>query len=162
MKKGVVRDALRLLDYGERERMNCFQCYNVFIMRSDTRNWIALAEYDLETARHMLKTGRNLYVIFLCHLALEKMLKALVTEITQTVPFKTHDLILLLKKGGLELPQDYLEFIGKINSASIPTRYPEDLERALKVYPKSVARDYLKQTTEIVQWLKKQPTLSES
>lgn len=131
-------------------------------MRSDTRNWIALAEYDLETARHMLKTGRNLYVIFLCHLALEKMLKALVTEITQTVPFKTHDLILLVKKSGMELPQDYLEFIGKVNSASIPTRYPEDLERALKVYPKSVTRDYLKQTTEIVQWLKKQPTLSES
>ena len=131
-------------------------------MRSDTRNWIALAEYDLETARHMLKTGRNLYVIFLCHLALEKMLKAAVTEVTQSVPFKAHDLILLVKKGELELPQEYLEFIGKINSASIPTRYPEDLERSLKVYPKPVARDYLKQTTEIVRWLKKQPILTES
>jgi HEPN domain-containing protein len=131
-------------------------------MRSDTRNWIALADYDLETARHMLKTGRNLYVIFLCHLTLKKMLKALATETTQSVPFKTHDLILLVKKGGLELPQECLEFIGKINSASIPTRYPEDLRRALKVYPKSVARDYLKQTTEIIQWLKKQPILSES
>lgn len=131
-------------------------------MRSETRNWIALAEYDLETAHHMLDTGRNLYVIFLCHLALEKMLKAVVTEVTQTVPFKTHDLILLVKKGELVIPRKYLEFIGKINSASIPTRYPEDLERALKVYPKSVARDYLKQTTEIVQWLKKQPILNES
>jgi HEPN domain-containing protein len=50
-------------------------------MREDTINWIALAEYDLETARHMLKTGRFLYVIFLCHLSLEKMLKAHVTEV---------------------------------------------------------------------------------
>jgi len=131
-------------------------------MRSDTRNWIALAEYDMETAHHMLETGRNLYVIFLCHLALEKMLKAVVTEVTQSVPFKTHDLILLVKKGELEFPQKHLEFIGKINSASIPTRYPEDLERALKVYPKPVARDYLKQTAEIVRWLKKQPILTES
>lgn len=131
-------------------------------MRSDTRNWIALADYDLETARYMLKTGRNLYVIFLCHLTLEKMLKALATETTQLVPFKTHDLILLVKKGGLELPQEYLEFIGKINSASIPTRYPEDLERALKVYPKSIAQDYLNQTTEIVRWLRQRQILNES
>lgn len=86
----------------------------------------------------------------------------MVTEITQTIPFKTHDLILLVKKGDLELPQKYLDFIGKINSASIPTRYPEDLERALKAYPKSVARDYLKQTTEIVKWMRKQPILNES
>ena len=33
-------------------------------MRSDTRNWIALAEYDLEMALHMLATGRYLYVVF--------------------------------------------------------------------------------------------------
>ncbi|MFZ5921322.1 MAG: HEPN domain-containing protein [Chloroflexota bacterium] len=33
-------------------------------MRSDTRNWIALADYDLESARHMLETGRYLYVVF--------------------------------------------------------------------------------------------------
>ena len=64
-------------------------------MRKDTANWIALANYDMETARHMLETGRYLYVVFLCHLALEKTLKAHVTEKTQTVPFKTHDLIYL-------------------------------------------------------------------
>jgi HEPN domain-containing protein len=62
-------------------------------MRKDTLNWVALAEYDLETARHMLTTGRYLYVVFLCHLALEKMLKAHVSEITQVFPAKTHDLI---------------------------------------------------------------------
>jgi len=131
-------------------------------MRDDTRNWIALADYDLETTGHMLATGRFLYVVFLCHLALEKMLKAHVTEVTQTIPVKTHDLIYLIKKCGLELPQEHLEFIGKINTASIPTRYPEDLQRTLKDYPESVARLYLKQTTEVLQWLKQHPNLNKS
>jgi HEPN domain-containing protein len=45
-------------------------------VRPDIQNWIDSAEYDLETARHMLKTGRYLYVVFMCHLALEKTLKA--------------------------------------------------------------------------------------
>jgi HEPN domain-containing protein len=125
-------------------------------MRKDTENWIALADYDLETARHMLATGRYLYVVFLCHLALEKMLKAHVTEATQAIPNKTHDLIYLVKKAGLELPEAHLDFVGKINTASIPTRYPDDLQRAMKDYPESVTRNYLKQSEEIIQWLKLQ------
>jgi HEPN domain-containing protein len=129
-------------------------------MRKDTQNWIELAEYDLETARHMLETGRYLYVIFLCHLALEKMLKALVTEETQAIPVKTHDLIYLVKKSNIELPGTFLDFIGKINTASIPTRYPEDLQNALKDYPKPVAREYLRQTQELIEWLKQHPNLS--
>lgn len=122
-------------------------------MRSDTKNWIALAEYDIATAQHMLVTGRYLYVVFLCHLALEKMLKACVTEITQRIPTKTHDLIYLIKKSGLEIPLGMLEFIGKINTASIPTRYPEDLQRALSEYPKPVVANYLAQTEQVIQWL---------
>ncbi len=129
-------------------------------MRKDTANWIALAEYDVETAHHMLATGRYLYVIFLCHLALEKMLKAHVAEVTQSVPIKTHDLIYLVRKCELKMPAQYLDFIGKINTASIPTRYPDDLQRALKEYPKSVAKDYLTQTAELIQWLKQHPNLS--
>lgn len=55
-------------------------------MRADTANWIALSEYDLETARHMLATGRFPSVIFMCHLSLEKMLKAHVTKVMQNIP----------------------------------------------------------------------------
>jgi HEPN domain-containing protein len=130
-------------------------------MRKDRANWIALTDYDLETARHMLATRRYLYVVFLYHLALEKILKAHVAEVTQTLPIKTHDLIYLVKRIGLELPQASLELIGKINTASIPTRYPDDLQRSLKEFPEPVASDYLKRTTELVEWLKQHPNLSE-
>jgi HEPN domain-containing protein len=66
-------------------------------VRQDTENWVALAEYDMKTARRRFATGRHLYVIFLCHLSLEKMLKAHVTEVTQGIAAKTHDLIYLVK-----------------------------------------------------------------
>lgn len=131
-------------------------------MRKDTANWIALTDYDLETARHMLATGRYLYVVFLCHLALEKILKAHTAEATQELPIKTHDLIYLVKKSGLQVSQPHLDFIGKINTASIPTRYPDDLQRSLKEYTESVAKEYLTHTTELVQWLKQHPNLSGS
>ncbi|MFN8456036.1 MAG: HEPN domain-containing protein [Anaerolineae bacterium] len=128
-------------------------------MRSDTQNWIETAEYDLETARYMLATGRYLYVVFMCHLALEKILKAHVTEVTQAIPPRSHDLIFLIRRSNLALPQLYLDFVGKINNASIPTRYPDDLQQAIRDYPENVAREYLTQTREVIQWLKQHQNL---
>lgn len=52
-----------------------------------------------------------------------------------------------------------LEFLGKINNASVPTRYPEDLQRMLTQYPESVVRDYLEETEEVLKWLRQHPNL---
>ena len=72
-------------------------------MRRDTKNWLASADYDIETANHMLATGRYLYVIFMCHLALEKTLKAIAAEAQQKTPPKTHDLLYLVNLGSVNL-----------------------------------------------------------
>ena len=39
--------------------------------------WLDLADYDLETAKAMLNSGRFLYVGFMCHQTIEKALKAM-------------------------------------------------------------------------------------
>ena len=46
------------------------------MMKKEVKNWLDSAKYDLETAEHMFNTGRYVYTIFMCHLALEKILKA--------------------------------------------------------------------------------------
>ena len=51
----------------------------------------------------MLATGRYLYVIFMCHLALEKTLKAIAAEAQQKTPPKTHDLLYLVNLGSVNL-----------------------------------------------------------
>ncbi|RMG95389.1 MAG: HEPN domain-containing protein [Chloroflexi bacterium] len=69
-------------------------------------------------------------------------------------------MIFLLRKAELtEIPEKHLEFIGKINNVSIPTRYPDDLQRAIQIYSKPVAEEHLSQTKEILQWLQKHPNL---
>jgi HEPN domain-containing protein len=88
------------------------------------------------------------------------MLKAHLCEVTQAISKRTHDLIFLVKAGKLEdIPSSHLDFIGKINNASILTRYPDDLQIAVKEYPKEVAVKYLKQTQDVLEWLKKHPHL---
>lgn len=61
-------------------------------MKNEVKNWLDSSFYDLETAEHMYNTGRYIYTVFMCHLALEKLLKARVQEITGETPPKTHDL----------------------------------------------------------------------
>ncbi len=130
-------------------------------MDKETKNWIDMADYDIVTAKQMLKTGRYVYVIFMCHLAIEKSLKAIVYEETNKLPPKTHDLIYLLSIGNIKLAGDLLDFIGIINNAAIVTRYPEDLSKLVSNYPKEIAKRYLDKTLEVVKCIKQDPRLKE-
>lgn len=128
-------------------------------MRKDAENYPLSSEYDLQTAEHMLETGRFVYVIFMCHLTIEKMLKAVAAETTDKAPPKTHNLIYLLKLGDITFPEDFFEFITKINNASIVTRYPEDFQKLIEAYPEDISREFLKKTKEITGWLKQSERL---
>lgn len=130
-------------------------------MRKDTKSFKDSAEYDLQTAETMLSSGRYIYVIFMCHLSIEKMLKAIVAEVTKKAPPKTHNLIYLIKLAGIHLPQELFDFVTKINNASIVTRYPEDFSKLLEVYPKDVTEEYLAQTKEVIKCLKEDKRLKE-
>jgi len=72
------------------------------------KNWLDSARYDLETAEHMYRTGRYIYTIFFCHLALEKVMKARIQEVSGELPPKTHSLRHLANLTGLEIPQDMI------------------------------------------------------
>ncbi len=131
-------------------------------MLKATENWLTQVDYDLATAEHMLSAGRYIYVIFMSHLALEKTLKALVTEETRKLPPRTHNLIDLAQRARLVLSQERRDFIGKINSASVVTRYPDDLSQMVSQYPATVARDYLENTKELIAWVRQDPRLQPS
>lgn len=141
----------------ERLAFTAFICYHLFMnIRPETANWLRGSDYDLESARQMLLSKRYLYVVFLCHLALEKMLKALVSEAAEAPAPRSHDLIYLVKRSGIVPDSGRMQFIGLLNNASTATRYPEDMERAINDYPVDVAEDYLRKTEDVISWLKKQ------
>ena len=128
-------------------------------MNKETKNWLKMVKYDTTTARQMFKTGRYVYVIFICHLAIEKALKAIVCEEINKLPPKTHDLIYLINLSQVKLPDDLLDFAGMINNAGVVTRYPEDLSKLVSSYPKQVAKEYLDKTIEVIRCIKKDTRL---
>ena len=111
-------------------------------------------EYDLKTVSTLLKDRKYIYVVFMCHLAIEKALKAVLSEMFKELPPYTHNLNRLIELGNIKLPHKHQDFINKINLQSVPTRYPEDFKKLSKEFNKKIAEDYLKQTRGVITWLK--------
>lgn len=123
-------------------------------MKQATSNWIISAEYDLKTAMTLFNNKRYIYVVFMCHLALEKTLKAILTEMLNELPPYTHNLNRLIEMANIELPGEYQVFIDELNLQSVPTRYPEDFKKISKEFNRKIAGDYLRQTKRTMRWLK--------
>ncbi|MDP2604374.1 MAG: HEPN domain-containing protein [Deltaproteobacteria bacterium] len=118
-----------------------------------TEEWLRQANYDMDTADYMFRGGRYMYAVFMCHLSLEKALKGRYAEKLGKEPPKTHNLLYLLEKMKLTLPEDLFDFISTLNRVSVPTRYPDDLQRILKDYDKKKTKEVLDQSKQVLQWL---------
>lgn len=124
-------------------------------MKKEVKNWLNSAQYDLETAEHMFNTKRYIYTVFMCHLALEKVLKARVEEVTGKTPPKTHDLGYLSGLGGLSPDKKTETYLAELSNLSVITRYPQDFQRMLKDFTKERVKAILTETREVFQWIKK-------
>lgn len=118
------------------------------------QEWKRQSDYDLETARHMFKSGRYIYCVFMCHLTIEKILKAHYYKTINEPPPKIHNLIYFIEKCELTLPQEIYDFIFTLNRVSIPTRYPESLKNLLRSFNKQVTKEIFTSTKNAQKWLK--------
>ena len=124
-------------------------------MDEQVKYWIELADYDLDTARVMLNTGRYLYVGFMCHQVVEKMLKAYYAATTGEIPPFTHNIELLARKSGLDcdFSQDQLDFVRQLEPLNVQSRYPTDRELLIQSLTETKCRRIFDQTTEIHKWI---------
>lgn len=124
-------------------------------MNRIVRNWAATANYDLRTADAMYKAGRYLYVVFMCHLAIEKMLKAILAQrYPEDAPPKIHNLINLAQRTEITLPENLKDFFQRIDNVSVVTRYPEDLRTLSREFNQNTAKQILTDTKRMIKWLK--------
>ncbi len=106
----------------------------------------------------MYSTGRWLYVGFMCHQVIEKMLKAYWCETQDDMPPYTHNHKRLAVGCGLydKMSGDYKHFIEVITTYNIEARYPEDKEALSKALNKDTCRNIIDTTKEIQLWIKGQ------
>ena len=91
-------------------------------------------ELDTAAAEDMFAAGRYIYTVFLCHLAVEKALKAFYARKFRKNPPKIHNLNYFCEAAGLVLEKKMEDFIDNLNDLSVPVRYPDELDRLLREY----------------------------
>lgn len=118
--------------------------------------WTELSDYDLETAEVMYSAGRWLYVGFMCHQALEKIIKAYWSgRKTEPAPM-SHNLFNIAQSCGLNalFSENQLDFISEMIPLNIEARYPSYKKNISDSLSEARCRDILKKTKELQQWIK--------
>ncbi|MCF6148980.1 MAG: HEPN domain-containing protein [Candidatus Kuenenia sp.] len=125
-------------------------------MSGKHKEWLKQADYDMDTADAMFSSGRYFYSVFMCHLSIEKALKGLYSHDLKEIPPKTHNLIYLLNKINKRPGMKLEKFVTKLNTASVATRYPDDLDKIQEAYTKDITMEMIKNSKDMLQWIKTQ------
>lgn len=118
--------------------------------------WTDIAEYDLDTAKAMYKTGRWLYVAFMCHQVIEKALKAYWSGTQSDDPPYTHSHKRLADGCGLytQMSDEQKDFLNIVTNYNIEARYPEDKEALSRTLTPLACRQMINETKQLMTWIK--------
>ena len=125
-----------------------------FDVKKTVYYWIEGAEYDLGVANAMLKARKYPYALFMGHLALEKLLKALIVKRTKAhAPF-SHSLPYLLEKSGRRMPGPMKMRLSEFMEFHLEARYPDASRAFYKKCTKGYTEARFKEIKEVFGWIR--------
>jgi len=90
-----------------------------------TNHWISRSEADFGTMNNLLKSKDFHWALFIGHLVIESLLKAIVVKRTgKHAPF-THDLRRLAKLSELTLADEHKKWLDTISTFNLNARYDD-------------------------------------
>ena len=124
-------------------------------MNDKVTYWVEMSDYDFDTAKAMLETKRYLYVAFMCHQTIEKILKAYWSNVLEEPPLKIHNLSRLAEKSGLDkdMSEEQTD-IDELEPLNIEARYPSYKERLMKSLTSDRCKELIEQTDKLRIWIK--------
>lgn len=120
--------------------------------------WLEMAEYDLETADAMFKSGRYIYVAFMCQQSLEKLSKGLYNYYVKDQVPRVHNISFIIDKVLIilneELEETTYQLFDKLSAYYLHGRYPAFKEKISSLIGENEAGVMLKKSKEVFKWLK--------
>jgi len=114
--------------------------------------WRETAQEDWDVGFKLIDAGHTRHGLFFVHLALEKLLKALVCKHTGDIAPRIHNLLRLVELTGIAVTTAQLNTLADMNAFHIEGRYPESMTPPPTAQE---ARAYMAAAEEVYQWLTK-------
>lgn len=118
--------------------------------------WKSSAHKNFAAAKTLLQNKHYDAALFFCHLALEKILKALVVKRTKKPAPYLHHLEKLAHLAGVKLTKEQTEYFRLINTFNIAGRYDDAKLAFFKKCTKEYTENFFQITKNLYVWLKKQ------
>lgn len=117
--------------------------------------WVESAEHDLETSETLFHAKKYDWALFIGHLVIEKLLKAIFVKNNENkIPPKLHNLVRLAELSHIEIDDNKKILLDKINDFNLEVRYPEYKNELYKTCTKEFAEENIRYIKELYQWLK--------
>lgn len=123
--------------------------------KESIRYWRKSAKEDWKVVKHLFEKRDYSYSLFLSHLTIEKILKAIYVDRLNDTPPYTHRLIHLAEKASLELTDEQSELLETITDFNLEARYPDEKFAFKNKCTKSFTENYLKKIEGMRKWLLK-------
>ena len=93
------------------------------------------------------------WALFLSHLVIEKTLKAIYVKKLQKHAVFTHDLLRLASKIGLDISDEYVEWLDEITTFNINARYDNYKQDFYMLCTKEFSELWISRIETLRQWL---------
>jgi HEPN domain-containing protein len=116
--------------------------------------WIEESDRDTAVMRSLFENRHYTWALFVGHLVLEKLLKALyVKNIGLQVP-RIHNLLKIARICGLQMSDEHEDFLLEVTTYNIKTRYPDFKKSFQRKANEEFTMDRIARIEEMQKWLK--------
>jgi len=127
-----------------------------FDKQKTVQYWTESSAYDVETGKSLLEAKKFPYALFFAHLAIEKLLKAIVVERTGEHAPYTHSLILLAHKAQISISEKMYERLAEFMEFHIEARYPDEKKSFYDKCTEEFTQQKFAELEEVYSWLMKE------
>ena len=117
--------------------------------------WTNSSDTDFDTMTDMFKTKHYHWSLFIGHLVIEKLSKALYVKLKQDFPPLIHDIRRIQEKAGVSLTKEQIVVFDTISRFNINARYDDYKQRFYKLCTKEFTIKWINEIKETREWIKK-------
>ena len=119
-------------------------------------HWIESSDRDFKTMKNLYQSKDYSWSLFIGHLVIEKLLKALYIKNKQEHPIPIHDLTRIAAKAGVECSDEILNQLDTITTFNINARYEDVKQNFYLKCTKQFTKTWIDQITDLRKWIKSQ------
>ena len=119
--------------------------------------WIESANNDYDTIKILFDGEKYTWSLFVGHLAIEKLLKALYAKNNKSTPYapKSHDLVFLASKIPLDLTMEQKNLLSTITRFNLDGRYDDYKKTFYNLCDKEYTKSSIDKINIVRDWLVK-------